>query len=231
MISVYFGLPGCGKTTLMAALAVRALRKYDHVYGNVHLAIEGYCYIDNECIGKYDLSDGLILIDEATLYADSRDFKNFGREKLQFWMMHRHYRNDICLFVQKWDALDIKIRNLTNVVYWVKSCKHLPISKVIEIPFGIGFESDKIKAMKSKQGLLSRLFGSHDYGEIIMGYTRPPKLKQIFARFIWRPAYYRYFDSWEAPSLPQLPAEYAPYSELDSREPEAEDPPEADSDT
>lgn len=213
MIAVFFGLPGCGKTTLLSKFAVQGLKRYDHVYGNVQLAVPGYTYVDNDCIGTYDLSDGLILLDEATLYADSRDFKNFKGNKLSYWMQHRHYRNDIYLFVQKWDALDIKIRNLTNVVYWVKSMKHLPISRVIEIPFGIGFESDKIKAMRSKQGLFSRLFSgkSQDYGEIIMGYTRPGKMKMIFCKYIWRPAYYKYFDSWEAPVLPPLPAQYKPY--------------------
>lgn len=213
MISVYFGLPGCGKTTTASMIALRSVGKYEHVYGNVHFAIPGYTYIDNDCIGKYDLSSSHIIIDEATLYADSRDFKMFKGDRLQFWMQYRHYKIDISLFVQKWDALDIKIRNLTDRVFWIKSGKILPISKIIRIPFGIGFESDKLHQMSSQgHGLMS--FASRKkqlFGDIMMGYKRPKALTTLFCPRVIRPLYYKYFDSWEAPLMPPLPDKYQPY--------------------
>lgn len=210
MVCVFFGLPGCGKTTLFAKLACSGLRKYENVYGNVHMTIPGYTYIDNSCIGRYQLENGLLLIDEATLYADSRDFKNFKGDSLTFWMEHRHYKLDIYLFVQKWDALDIKIRNLTNVVYWVRSWRRLPVTRVIQVPFGIDFESERLKAMQ-KRGFLSRVLGHRVYGDIIMGYSKPGFFARLFGKFLWRPKYYKYFDSWEANILPPLPEEYKPY--------------------
>lgn len=213
MISVFFGLPGSGKTTLFAKLAIQGLKKFDNVYGNVHMSIPGYTYIDNDCIGKYQLENGLVLIDEATLYADSRDFKSFKGLTLQFWMEHRHYKLDICLFVQKWDALDIKIRNLTNAVFWVRSSAHLPVSRIIRIPFGIDFESQRLASMQ-KRGLLSRLFGGRTYGDIIMGYSKPSFFQRLFSGILIRPLYYKYFDSWQAPELPPLPDSYQPYQEI-----------------
>ena len=69
MISLYFGLPGCGKTTLLSKFALDACRKGRKVYGNIPLAIQGYTRIDNNCVGHYDLSDSLLLIDEGTLFA------------------------------------------------------------------------------------------------------------------------------------------------------------------
>lgn len=76
-VSLFFGLPGCGKTTILAMRALRAVRskRYKNVYSNVRLSIKGVTYIDNHCIGKYLLRDGLILIDEATLFADSEHIK------------------------------------------------------------------------------------------------------------------------------------------------------------
>lgn len=97
-VSLYFGLPGAGKTTIMAAHAKRALRRkspYKHVYSNVKLNLEGITYIENSDLGKFLLKDGIVLIDEATLEFDSRDFKNFSKRLIQFFLLHRHYNLDI----------------------------------------------------------------------------------------------------------------------------------------
>lgn len=103
-VSLYFGLPGAGKTTLMCYKAIKGVKskRYRFVYGNVRMMIDGYTYIDNDCIGQYDLSDCLLLIDEATLFADSRAYKSFGKDKLEYFLEHRHYNADICLFTQQW---------------------------------------------------------------------------------------------------------------------------------
>ena len=58
-------------------MAVTEAKRYEHVYTNVHLTDvpENVVYIENEWIGKYQLENCLILIDEATLFADNRDYK------------------------------------------------------------------------------------------------------------------------------------------------------------
>lgn len=106
-VSLYFGLPGAGKTTIMASIMYRAIRKrtYPHVYTNIATTLPGVTVIDNDCIGKYNLEDALICIDEATLFADSRDHKNFKREVLEYFLEHRHYNVDILLFTQQWDGV------------------------------------------------------------------------------------------------------------------------------
>ena len=69
MISLYFGLPGCGKTTLLSSMAVKYISRGYTVYGNIDLAVKGYIRIDNECVGRYDLHNCIILIDEGTTKA------------------------------------------------------------------------------------------------------------------------------------------------------------------
>lgn len=197
-VSLYFGLPGCGKTTMMAKLAYDAVqkRKYDHVYCNVHNTIPGVTYIDNYCIGGYDLSNSLILIDEASLFADSRDWKNFRADRLQFFLEHRHYHCDICLFTQQWDGIDRKIRVITDRVYYLYKGLFLGrfITRGYRVPYGIIIPDPNR--------------GSDQLGEIVQGYCRPNFLIRLFGIWLFRPKYYKYFDSWEAPALPPLPEEF-----------------------
>ena len=199
-VSLYFGLPGCGKTTTLASLAVTAIRKssYTYVYSNVDLAIPGVIVIDNSCIGTYCLRDCLVLIDEATLFADSRDYKNFTFNKIQYFLEHRHYNADIVLFTQQWDGVDLGIRVITKQVYYVYKgfLTGKWISKVVRIPYGIIFPDPK----RSDQAL----------GEIVQGYRKPSIFLRFFAKVIYRPIYYKYFDSWDAPELPDLPSKYMP---------------------
>lgn len=196
-VSLYFGLPGCGKTTFLSYLALKAVRsnKYLHVYSNVSLNIPGICVIDNSCIGQYELRDCLLLIDEATLFADSRDFKNFSKSRLEYFLEHRHRNADIILFTQQWDGVDRKIRVITDRVYYVYKGIFTGrwISSCYKIPYGILFPDKK---------------NGEKLGEIVQGYSKPPFFIRLFATRIYRPKYYKYFDSWELVPLPVLPTEY-----------------------
>lgn len=203
-VELYFGLPGCGKTTLLVAEAVRASRsgKYRNIYSNIHISVPGVTYIDNDCIGKYDISDGLVLIDEATLFADSRAYKTFDKGKLMYFLEHRHFNVDIKLFTQQWDGVDRKIRVITDRVYYVYKGLILGhwITSYYRIPYGIIIPD-------AKQG-------SEKLGEIIQGYCKPNFLVRLFCSKIYRPAFYKYFDSWERPHMPALPPAYKKHFEI-----------------
>lgn len=206
MVKLFFGLPGCGKTTLMAHFAYIFTRgsKYKNVYGNVEMKIPDYIYIDNKCIGKYELCDGALLIDEATLFADSRDYKNFDKSKLEFFLKHRHHNLDIFLFTQQWDGIDRKIRVITDRVYYVFKTPILGhwFTYYYRIPYGIIIPDPK------KHGSGEKL------GEIIQGYCKPSIFIRLFCPRLFRPLYYKYFDSWERKELPALPSKYYPYSKV-----------------
>lgn len=205
MISLFFGLPGQGKTTILAKHALEYTsakgkkRKYKNVYSNIPLSINGVIHIDNDCIGQYDLSDGVILIDEGTLFADSRDFKSFGADKVYYFMMHRHFNVDIEIYVQQWDALDRKIRCITDRVFYVYKSGILGHwqTKYYRIPYGIIIPDPKTDSQK--------------LGEIIQGYCKPHWIIRLLASRVWRPKYYKYFDSWEHKALRALPSRYKPF--------------------
>ena len=84
MISLYFGLPGCGKTTLLTKFALQAIKgkKYENVYCNIPLNIDGIIKITSEDLGKYQLENGLIIFDESTIEFDSRQFNKRSKNIL-----------------------------------------------------------------------------------------------------------------------------------------------------
>ena len=81
-VSLFFGLPGAGKTTLLTYFALKYVNDKKHTYKNVYhnvveLMVPGAIYVPSDYIGRFAIDDGILLIDEATLFADSRDWKNF----------------------------------------------------------------------------------------------------------------------------------------------------------
>lgn len=215
-VSLYFGLPGCGKTTLMTKRAIEAVKskRYINVYCNVHISVPGVTFIDNDCIGRFNLVDAKILIDEATLFADSRDFKNFDKAKLQYFLEHRHYNVDIELFTQQWDGVDRKIRVITDRVFYVYKGVFFGkwFSSYYRIPYGIIIPDSKKD-------------GSEKLGDIVQGYCKPNFLVRIFSHKIYRPKYYKYFDSWERAFLPNLPSRYQPFKIMRSDKNSGSSPP------
>lgn len=205
MITGYFGVPGCGKTTLATKRARKVNRQikrdekrvkmglkpkcpYDYVLTNFDCKD---CYkIDFKDIGVYDIQNCCIILDELTIDADNREFKNFARSSVEGFIYHRHYFNDIYYYTQNYNAVDKKIRDLTHTLYFVKK-SYLP------------FLSQFTRAR--------RIFRTIDINEhtkeIVNGY-RFPNLFELILDFVgilrigeicFRPFYYKDFDSFCQP--------------------------------
>lgn len=192
MVSLFFGLPGCGKTTLLTSIAYKAVKKkqYKHIYSNIDLDIPGVQRIINSDVGKYNLSECLILIDEATLFAFSRNYKTIEFSLIQYMVEHRHFRADVFFFSQSWDSLDKVFRTITDRVFYVyKGFFFRSMTYYYRIPYKIMFPDNKDSRA----------------GEIIQGYCKPPWLVRLFKGRLRRKKYYRYFDSFVVYDLPELP--------------------------
>lgn len=190
-IRLYFGLPGAGKTTLLTAHALKySKRKNFNVYSNVRLNIAKVIPIENEQIGKFNLHDGVILIDEGTIFADSRKFKTFADDLVKFFVMHRHFRVDVEIFLQNYNRTDLTIRMLADKVYWIRKVGGFTFS--VNIPMSV-FIPRRETSDTSGQA-----------GEIENGYYRPPWYAYLFCEKIRRKRYYDFFDSFECYRLPDL---------------------------
>lgn len=201
---LFFGLPGAGKSTLLAKLIFDFTKKhkYNHIYSNVDVAIDGVIRVNNDDIGKYNIYDGALFIDEASLFADNRDFKKFGKDKLQYFVMHRHKAMDIFFFTQYYNGIDLKLRNLcTNVYYLYKPLlTGFWFTKYYRINYGIIIPDGKSNSAKM--------------GEIVEGYSKPSIFQRLFCKRVFRPRYYKYFDSFTDFYLPDLPQGYLGYKKI-----------------
>lgn len=195
MVRTYFGLPGSGKTTTIARIAYKTSKaidkgksKYKIIVGNVALKnIPHYYQIDFKTIGKIGYPGALILIDEASIAADSRRWDMTSNKFIEYLLMHRHWQNDMFFFTQIWNRVDKTIRDITE------ECVLLHKGKI--------FRSWTRETI-IRYGIMIPQVGQDRPGEIIMGYLQPTKIAQIFEHRFWRRPYYKFFDTLERPSLP-----------------------------
>lgn len=187
MITGYFGLPGCGKSTFLAKMAQQYISKGYRVFVLDTAPVDGCYLISWDDIGQYDMSNSVILLDEISLFADNRDYKNFSHRLKQFFILHRHYHCDIVWFTQQYDGVDRKIRELTTCLYYVRAAGMFSYAVRIDRFIFVQKEQKDIKVGFKITGFFRALFAFLN-GSV---------------KLCFRPRYYKYFDSFDAPVLPQ----------------------------
>jgi len=175
-----FGSPGAGKSTIAVRYAMQAIKQGIRVYSNFPIAIPGVYEINVKDIGSFDLSNSLVLIDEAGLEYNSRDYARFPKQTLVYFKMHRHYRTSFYFFSQGWDDCDKNIRTLCTQYYNIK--KIGVFSLLLEFRKRVGLDNETHQIVD-------------DFYEI------SPWNGGI--KIIYRPQYYKYFDSFKAEKLPE----------------------------
>lgn len=186
MIRGYFGVPGCGKTTMLVKKAIkeqmRIKKRYKNIY-TINFTCAGCKEIKWEDLAKYKMYESLILIDEISTCADNREFKTFSKEHRDFFIMHRHLGNDIIWATQNYEKVDKTIRELTQELWYM--------SKTI-IPLIDNFT-------RSRRIYRNININEHT-SELTLGY-RFCNLLESFAvknnEIVFRRSYYKYFDSFD----------------------------------
>ena len=162
---IYFGVPGSGKTTFAAYLTKKVLKNGGSVWSNV--PIKGaYILNPKEDIGKTMIENGHIIIDEAGLEYNNRDFKNFTQDATYFYKFHRHYKTSVHIFSQGYDDMDKKLRTLASRMY---------VCKKSVLPFMI------------KRYTISKKVGVNELTKEVCDehYRVPMSNKWIFAPSLW----------------------------------------------
>lgn len=194
MITCYFGVPGCGKTTLMTKFAVREIKRikkgrsvYKHVYTNFYC--KGAEKIEFNDLAKFKIIDSLIVLDELAMDADNRKFKSFSDELRDFFILHRHLGCDIIYATQSYEMVDLKIRQLTAQLWYMQ--------KTV-VPFLSMFTT-------AKKVYRTIAINEHT-SDLTLGYRFCNLIEAFFAsnyKCVFRPRYYKYFDSFDEDVLKQ----------------------------
>lgn len=188
-VTMFVGLPGCGKTTFASAIVYKCLKKKRRVLSNVPIkgALE-YNFLDD--FGLYEeFAECHCILDEAGIDANNRDWehtfsdKNKGKDKLDYLKKIRHFKSNLIVLSQTWNDCDIKIRQMTGLLYILK--KSIIPGFTVAVPVFRKIDVDE---------------ETHEFKELY--YKDHPILRLFTSIHIFRPKYYKMFDSWERRTLP-----------------------------
>lgn len=141
VVNIYFGVPGSGKTTFAAWLSRRDLRRKGNVWSNV--PITGTFKLDVTAdIGVHHIEKGRIIIDEAGIEYNNRNYKNLPMRQIEFFKYHRHYSTAIDVFSQSYEDMDITLRRLAQNYYVVTKSRLPFFIKIRSIGRRVGIDEN-----------------------------------------------------------------------------------------
>ena len=183
-----FGKKGSGKTTLIAKLTYKYLKKGRPVYSTV--AIPGAYLFDVNKIGLVNLPpESVIFIDEVGMIWDNRNYKQFKEHVRDYFKLQRHYRHTVYLFSQAFD-IDVKLRNLTDHMYLTRTYFNvLSVARRISRSITIVHPSAEGEA---------RIADDLSLDPLILFWLNSVMIT-------WVPTWVKYFDSFEVPVLKDEP--------------------------
>lgn len=198
MIKLFVGAPGCGKSTLTCYYTMKyrkdALKKaqkgqkgeYDYIYSNSD--IFGANIFERNDLGKNVFPPrSLVLVDEAGVDFNSRKTLKMSDDCNKYLKKHRHYDNDLFFFSQSMD-IDIVIQRLATEVWHCKKLGCFTLCRRIIKDLDINENTKQLEDCYKKVPLYKRFL--------------PPPFGDFSFFLVYRPKYYRYFDSWEKENKP-----------------------------
>lgn len=159
MIYLIWGPPGAGKTYFATREALRQRRKGRAVYSNYPIVDprSGWsAYVWQPEYVYETVTDAVLVIDEAYRDYNSREYKKFNVDMHTFFATQRHNNLDIFLIAQNPARIDVIIREIVNVFYYVRAWWRLP---VLGHPLGFtatGYLDEEDMRSRSKDAVYSR---------------------------------------------------------------------------
>lgn len=190
IVTGIFGKPGSGKSTLLTKMMYQDVKHGWKVYSDTPNNVPGVEFFDPLEFKKGNfLPDGKELGQKVSLYFDemgilynNRDFKNnLNPKTLEYWKCHRHKFAKITFGSQSYKDMDLKLRQLAQVLFLCKRgiLKNFTVAKRIRVILDI---QNNENPDSKDQG-----------GQIIEKYTYD---LPIFWKFTLLPRWIKKFDSY-----------------------------------
>lgn len=180
-----FGKKGSGKNTLLTKWSIMYNKLGYTVFSDSE--IFNTYKLDTDWIGKYDFpKNSVLLIQEAGITWNNRDFKSFPKEVTKFFKLQRHKGVIVVLASQSFDV-DKKLRDLTDEMYLITNFMRIfSVAKRI---------NKKITISKADDG------DSNSESWLTESYSFD---LPFFWKFTYIPRYIKYFNSFEAEDFPMV---------------------------
>jgi len=136
MIILYSGRRGCGKTLTMIKDALRYQENGWPIYSNIALEIPHTLLTTEEIIniGKSDLKDCVLLIDEIQVLVDSRRSARSGNLDFSYFIQQIRKRNITILCTTQFSGtVDLRLRQHVDIIARPRFDKKLLVCAVMYI--------------------------------------------------------------------------------------------------
>lgn len=188
MIRIFFGNIGCGKTTVSCYLMKKYQKKkfYKNFFANFKNKLSIYDDLDGLGLWTFP-KNSYIAVDEAGIDFNNRKYKTLSQAFIKWLKLSRHYECDLDFFSQSWDDMDITIRRLASEYWYVKKLGCFTLTRRVIRYVGIDDNTHQITDMFKFVPLWKKFL--------------PPPFNVNAFYIIFRPKYYKYFDTLDAPLL------------------------------
>lgn len=182
----FFGKKGAGKSLLMVSYILKYIKKGYTIYSDIPgLNINGVRQISAKDLDTFvPSSNSVLFLDEVGISFDNRKFKSFSDGSRDFFKFQRKYKVIVFMNSQSFDV-DKKIRDLIDRFYLIQSfgnviCLCRPINRKVAL----------VEATSQGESRVADNLKFAPFWEW---------------KFIYMPHYFKYFDSFDAPSRSILP--------------------------
>ena len=219
MIRIFFGSPGCGKTTTAVRFINSEQKRqrkyfkwkkkflkspikifkywlfppkfYDNFYTNFDCKLADQ--IDLADLGQWTLPpNSHLCVDESGIEYNNRKFKSLSQDTIRWFKLHRHYKVDVDFYSQSWEDTDITVRRLADE-YW--HVRRLGIFTILR----------KVRKFVTINDNDKQIIDGYEFKPFWRTFL-PYPFKEVTFRIFLRQPYYKYFDSY---SVPDTPIKYA----------------------
>lgn len=230
MISIVFGKPGAGKSTIASFFVQRNKKKKDkyykkigkswlykklsdseHKFFNTRLlnllypkhffdviystdeTIQDTVYIEYEHIGLWKPTwNSCLIFEEVGVGFDNRSYKTLPKHAKRFFALHRHSGCDIVAISQTTD-MDKSLRTRAEILFIASKVGQFTLVRKILFSIDVDEQTHQIV-----EGYFKITPLRYIWELLTCKLPKHRKRKELFIRsfFIYRPFYYKYFDSF-----------------------------------